>query len=333
MEPSAYQSERELQDVLKADPHLLLAEGEPELAVVYTEFEMQGVGRVDLLMVDADGRPVVVETKLAASEEVRRKVLAQALDYVADLALRTADELDAATGGRLEQALRAFAPDDDQAFEARWLACQTSLRAGAIRAVVAVDAAPAGLLRLFRFVGDRSSLDVRLLEVRKYSADEHVVYAPSILVKGGGSGAPAQSGAARESRLPEVAAAVAAFEAIWSGLGVVLGVPKRKYQQVLRPDWPRGVHYEFFWEQGAVFAELHLEAAGVAKLVPALEGQASALEGELAPSSVEWDPKWPKCGRIRVRTEPGEQPQKVAERMRRLIQLTSPIVASALDAT
>jgi hypothetical protein len=44
------------------------------------------VGKIDVLLLSSQGRVAVVETKLAANPELRRRVLAQALDYLTHLA-------------------------------------------------------------------------------------------------------------------------------------------------------------------------------------------------------------------------------------------------------
>src|SRR5688572_11763865 len=44
------------------------------------------VGRIDVLLLSSQGRVAVVETKLAANPDLRRRVLAQALDYLTHLA-------------------------------------------------------------------------------------------------------------------------------------------------------------------------------------------------------------------------------------------------------
>jgi hypothetical protein len=48
------------------------------------EFAVE-VGRIDVLLVSSQGRVAVVETKLATNPELRRRVLAQTLDYLAHL--------------------------------------------------------------------------------------------------------------------------------------------------------------------------------------------------------------------------------------------------------
>lgn len=51
---------------------------------VATEFQMPA-GKIDVLLVSAEGRLAIVETKLASNAEKRREVLAQALDYLSHL--------------------------------------------------------------------------------------------------------------------------------------------------------------------------------------------------------------------------------------------------------
>jgi hypothetical protein len=51
------------------------------------------VGPIDVLLLSSQGRVAVVETKLATNPELRRRVLAQALDYLTHLADRFTDEL------------------------------------------------------------------------------------------------------------------------------------------------------------------------------------------------------------------------------------------------
>ena len=48
------------------------------------EFSVE-VGRIDVLLLSSQGRVALVETKLANNPELRRRVLAQALDYLAHL--------------------------------------------------------------------------------------------------------------------------------------------------------------------------------------------------------------------------------------------------------
>jgi hypothetical protein len=56
------------------------------------EFETE-VGPIDVLLLSSQGRLALVETKLASNPELRRKVLAQALDYLAHLPIQFQDSM------------------------------------------------------------------------------------------------------------------------------------------------------------------------------------------------------------------------------------------------
>ena len=70
-----------------------------------------------MVFVDASGVPVVVEVKLARNPQSRREVIAQVFDYASALTDWTVDELDDATGGALETALRKLLEEDEVAFK------------------------------------------------------------------------------------------------------------------------------------------------------------------------------------------------------------------------
>ncbi len=56
------------------------------------EFRVE-VGQIDVLLLSSQGRVAVVETKLATNPELRRRVLAQVLDYLAHLPDRFNEEV------------------------------------------------------------------------------------------------------------------------------------------------------------------------------------------------------------------------------------------------
>lgn len=93
LEESEFEAETELQEALKRNPEVIpVADLDlGEVAVVGKETGVP-VGAIDLLLVDADGEVIIVETKLASNPELRRQVVAQVLDYGASL-WRTAPTL------------------------------------------------------------------------------------------------------------------------------------------------------------------------------------------------------------------------------------------------
>src|SRR5262245_53951960 len=79
------------------------------IVFVAREVALREAGRLDLLFVDRAGMPICVEVKLGCNDEVRRRVVAQAIDYLSALTSFTVDELDVAVNGKLETALRDLA--------------------------------------------------------------------------------------------------------------------------------------------------------------------------------------------------------------------------------
>ena len=93
LEESDFSAETELQEALKRNPTVIPAADLDlgEVVVVGRETSLP-VGAIDLLLVDAEGRVIILETKLSRNPELRRQVVAQLLDYGASL-WRTAPTL------------------------------------------------------------------------------------------------------------------------------------------------------------------------------------------------------------------------------------------------
>lgn len=93
LEESEFEAETELQEALKRNPEVIpVADLDLGEVVVVGRETRVPVGAIDLLLVDADGEVIIVETKLASNPELRRQVVAQVLDYGASL-WRTAPTL------------------------------------------------------------------------------------------------------------------------------------------------------------------------------------------------------------------------------------------------
>src|SRR5437016_5240435 len=76
-----YEKEAELQQFLLKNPDLipaeLLGEDRKSIAVWISEVGLPGSGTTDLIGIDEDGNIIVIETKLAANAEIKRKVVGQ----------------------------------------------------------------------------------------------------------------------------------------------------------------------------------------------------------------------------------------------------------------
>jgi hypothetical protein len=86
LEESEFGAENALQEALKRNPEAIPAPDLEldDLIVVGRETSLPS-GALDLLMVDAQGQVIIVETKLSRNPELRRQVVAQLLDYGASL--------------------------------------------------------------------------------------------------------------------------------------------------------------------------------------------------------------------------------------------------------
>lgn len=181
-----FDKEDDLENILADQPKLMIEEEEPDVTLVKRQVAIEGVGIADLLLVDSNGLPMVVETKLAKNGESRRQVVGQVFDYVSALTLLTVDELDQKVSGSLETAMMTLSNDEDTSLEKCWQACGANLRAGKARVVVAIDEAPEDLVRILRFLNEHSDLDVRLVEIKQYVDQEskEVFFVPRLLVGG-----------------------------------------------------------------------------------------------------------------------------------------------------
>src|SRR4051794_3466075 len=148
--PVGFEDEKALHDLVEQAPQLLPLAGNPQLTVLAREARL-GTGYADLLAVEATGRPVVIEVKLAHNAEARRAVVSQVLTYAAWLYGMSRRQLEEAT---LVRALSerscatiadAVAADyqvgefNRPAFEA---ALDESLATGRFRLVIVLDDAP-----------------------------------------------------------------------------------------------------------------------------------------------------------------------------------------------
>lgn len=86
LEEGDFDAETALQEALKRNPEVIpVADLDlGEVVVVGRETPLL-VGAIDLLLLDAEGQVIIVETKLSRNPELRRQVVAQVLDYGASL--------------------------------------------------------------------------------------------------------------------------------------------------------------------------------------------------------------------------------------------------------
>jgi len=86
LEESEFEAETALQEALKRNPEVIpVADLDLSNLVVVGRETGVAPGAIDLLLVDANGRVIIVETKLSRDPGLRRQAVAQLLDYGAGL--------------------------------------------------------------------------------------------------------------------------------------------------------------------------------------------------------------------------------------------------------
>jgi hypothetical protein len=283
LSPKEFAKEEELQLLLKDCPDLLRddsgtseqEEDGPTIAFVAREVALREAGKLDLLFVDRSGMPICVEVKLGRNDEVRRKVVAQAIDYLSALTCFTVDELDEAVNGQLRKALLGFAQGEADEFDRLWREVGTNLRQRTVQMVVVVDDAPLSLERIFRFLAESSKLDVRLFAVQRYeSAAGEIVVSQSRVDPRSEPGAR-QSPGFRPPPGPELDAAFEAYNAEpFEGVRAEGGAP---YFRMIRPDFlKKRCTYHFLRKANSIGVDMVVRDDALKEAAKLLDGNTVA---------------------------------------------------------
>jgi len=185
--PSGFANEAALHDLVADAPHLLPLSGDPSLVVVGREVTL-GVGRADLLAVEADGRLVIIEIKLRSNADARRAVVAQVLMYAAFLKGIAPDALQSdilrphfaqLPFDSLEEAASEL--DQTGTFDASAFSAGVaqSLAAGWFRLVLVLDQAPPELVQLVGYLESISEgVVLDLITVSAYNLGDEQILVP-----------------------------------------------------------------------------------------------------------------------------------------------------------
>ena len=327
---SAYNNEAELQEILADNPSLLTNETDPPIALIQTELNLPDSGKADILYIDSDGLPIVVEVKLAKNAESRREIVAQIFDYISSITQFTVDELDDLTENQLQTAIKSLA-EENKTTEQIWKLCSKNLRAGDVRVVLAIDKTPEELVRIVRFVNDKSVLDVRLVEFQKYSDKKNkTIIVPNFIVIGESKTVVKEKRPKRQPP-PEFQLVLENYNNISeNGFGLIGNA--WNYRQIRNPKWPASIHYEFLNRTNDFGNEIHLENDRVKPISDLLIKMANSLSAEFPKGKTEWDPKWCRNrGRLKITYPNNLKALEIATEMKKLIDLTNDPISNELQ--
>jgi hypothetical protein len=189
-----YSAEHELQRLLAETPSLIpiseIRENSSQLVAAVREVGLPGSGTTDILAFSSDGEIAVVECKLSENTEIKRKVIAQLLEYGAYLWGMTYAELDGLvlhrTNQNLAELVSKAAGDpswDENEFRSR---IQTNLEQGGFILIIAVDEMNEELTRTIRFLNacGNPNFTFTSLEMRRFQKDATEILVPHLFELG-----------------------------------------------------------------------------------------------------------------------------------------------------
>ena len=190
VESADYTAEKELQKLLSETPSLItideIRDNASPLVAAVREVGLPGSGFTDLLAFSADGDIVLVECKLAANIEIKRKVIAQLLEYGAYLWNMTYDDLNNVilqkTNKDLAELVGEAAGDPEWNEEEFRGSVQSTLEKGSFILIIAVDEMNEELTRTIRFLNTcgSPSFTFTAFEMRRFQKDNTEILVPHL---------------------------------------------------------------------------------------------------------------------------------------------------------
>ena len=197
LDQKAFDNETLLQDVVERFPEVIALEdlGVTEPFIVIGREVATKAGYIDVLCIDGDGVLTVIETKLARNSQIRREVVGQVLEYVAQLSkwrahdvVQSANQYFASTGvkvGERTATLMDLLVTEQEAVSGTlpmglYDKIENNLRKGIVKLVIASDSIPETLKDTVTFINSFSNFDIYVLQIQSYQKDQLQIYAPTV---------------------------------------------------------------------------------------------------------------------------------------------------------
>ncbi len=197
LDQKAFDNETLLQDVVERFPEVIALDdlGVTEPFIVIGREVATKAGYIDVLCIDGDGILTVIETKLARNSQIRREVVGQVLEYVAQLSkwrahdvVQSANQYFASTGVKVGERTATLMDllVREQEEESGALPMdlydkiENNLRKGVVKLVIASDSIPETLKDTVTFINSFSNFDIYVLQIQSYQKDQLKIYAPTV---------------------------------------------------------------------------------------------------------------------------------------------------------
>ena len=159
---------------------------------------------LDVLVIDQDATPTLVEVKLGSNSDVRRKVVGQMLDYAAHAHNLNVDDLrktfDAQSGA--EQRMDALLKDKETDPDTFWGDVAENLKDRNIRLLFVADAIPDELTHIVEFLNEQMGrIEVLAVEVKRFEGNLPQTFMPRVIGQPDGSQAGSASGGKPRQKL------------------------------------------------------------------------------------------------------------------------------------
>lgn len=159
-DPEVYKGEKELQQLLYESPSLIpineISQNDSQLIAAVREFGLPGSGSTDIIAFDKDGGIAIIECKLAANAEIKRKVVGQILEYGAYLWNMSYQEVDEIVKRREGKSLAELVSNvvDDEEWDVEYFkeGVEKNLKEGAFSLIIAVDEINEELRRTIQYL-------------------------------------------------------------------------------------------------------------------------------------------------------------------------------------
>ncbi|MBT9132080.1 MAG: Endonuclease NucS [Firmicutes bacterium] len=197
LDQKAFDNETLLQDVVERFPEVIALDdlGVTKPFIVIGREVATKAGYIDVLCIDGDGILTVIETKLARNSQIRREVVGQVLEYVAQLSkwrahdvVQSANQYFASTGVKVGERTATLMDllVTEQEEESGTLPMdlydkiENNLRKGIVKLVIASDSIPETLKDTVTFINSFSNFDIYVLQIQSYQKDQLQIYAPTV---------------------------------------------------------------------------------------------------------------------------------------------------------
>lgn len=319
-------NEKYLQKILAENPELLQEKFDFPLFLIDRELKLEA-GHIDILLIDSQGLPVLVEVKLLANPQSEREVVGQIISYASSLPQLNFNELNSRVKNELEIKLQAISATEEE-YNIKKEFFWKKFENGDYRLIIATDSTPNELLRTWLFENAHSDLDVRLVEIKNHRLNEsdellisnHLVSYESHLVR--------DPRAVRKC-LSDTAET---FNASFSNLGYFAKNRGPTNYAIFISTWPEAIRYEFNdWlkiNQISIEIELNLKAKDLKPLVEVLKEFQNLTLNSFG--KVQWCPNRSNYARIAFLYNGDFNPIVIANAMKELIDKTQTEISSIL---